>query len=170
MIGYEVTIDGLEEQLRKLNAYDAIANKHLATAMRSAVNTIVSEVKPLAPVGVSGQLRNSIGSQVFTEALGSVVGKVGSSLKDEVYPSVMEFGRRPGTAPPPGALDRWVHLKLRVPENPAEVAYRIGQKIKMSGIKGKFFMKKGFEKAKDKILGYFNAALVKITRELSIGD
>lgn len=168
MISYEVEIVGLQEQLARLAKYDQIADKHMVKAMQQSVTTIESAVKPLVPVGVSGRLRNSIASEVKTEAAGSIVGKVGSTLRGEVYPSVMEFGRKPGRMPPPSALERWVQLKLGVePARVRGVAFQVARAIGRRGIKGKFFMKKGFEQSQAKVLQYFNSALTAITEELA---
>ena len=48
-----------------------------------------------------GLSRNSIASQVTREGLGSIVGKVGSTMKEAIYPAVIEFGRRPRAPRPP---------------------------------------------------------------------
>lgn len=169
MIGYDIEVIGLDEQLQKLIQFDLITNRHMAKAMQDSVFAIQSEVVPLAPVGVSSRLKNSIGSSV--QDLGdSLIGKVGTSLKDEIYPQTMEYGREPGTMPPPASLLRWVHLKIRPPEwKEYSVAFNIARKIKWHGIKGRFFMKTGFEKARTRIVTFFNAALERITEDLSNG-
>lgn len=167
--GYTVEIKGLNEQRQKFNAFDAIADPELTVAMKQSVSILEREIKPLTPVFMS-RLRGSIGSEVWSEGAGSIVGKVGSTLKAEIYPSVMEFGRRSGKAPPPGALDRWVHLVLGIPEKEAPgVAYVIGRKLKARAMPGHFFMKIGFERSKERIMQFFNAARVRITDKLSIG-
>lgn len=91
-------------------------------------------------------------------------------MKDEVYPQVMEFGRAPGTMPPPEALLRWVHLKINPgAELEYSVAFRIARAIKKRGIKGKFFMKAGLERSKDRIIRFFEKALNRIEEELING-
>jgi hypothetical protein len=170
MIGYEVEIKGLDEQMAKLAKYPQISDKHLLKAMHQSVIAIESAVKPLTPVGVSGRLRNSIAGEVKHLSALSIEGRVGSTLKDEIYPSVMEFGRKPGKMPPPSALERWVHLKMGVPDDEAPgVAYLVARAIGKKGIKGKEFMKKGWEQSKAKVNDYFVTALKNIAEELSIG-
>ncbi len=169
MAGYDLEIEGLSEALTKLNAYDELSTQHLTRAMTQSVVALESAIKPLVPV-FRGRLRGSIGSQVMQE-VGSVVGKVGSTLKSEDYPAVMEFGRRPGAKmPPPSALERWVHLVLRVPnENARGVAYTVARSIARRGIKGRRFMARGYEASQGIIQQYFSDALTALTEALSNG-
>lgn len=170
MIGYEVELKGFDEQIAKLAKYPQISDKHLLKAMNQSVIAIESAVKPLTPVGVSSRLRNSIAGEVKHLGALSIEGKVGSTLKDEIYPSVMEFGRRPGKMPPPSALERWVQLKMGVaPEDVPGVAYIVARNIGRRGIKGKKFMERGWNASKGKVQGYFVKALNDIAEELSIG-
>lgn len=169
MIAYDIEFKGLEEQLKKFERFAPIADPILRQAMDQSVISVVNEVRPLAPVGVSGRLRNSLGSQVTHEGPLSIVGKIGSTLTDEIYPEIMEFGRRPGKMPPPSALERWVHIVLGVPNEDAPgVAFTVARAIGRRGIKGRFFMKKGWEKAKPQVLKYFSRALERIAEALAV--
>lgn len=168
MIGYEVEIKGLDECVARLGKYDKIADKHLLTAMSQSVITVESAIKPLVPVGVSSRLRNSIASEVKHLSALSIEGKVGSTLKGEVYPSVMEFGRKPGKMPPPSALERWVQLKMGVaPADVPGVAFLVARAIGRRGIKGKKFMERGWKQSKGKVHQFFVNALHRITNELA---
>jgi hypothetical protein len=166
---YEVEIKGLEEQIKRLNAYDANSTQELTTAMNQSVVTLSNAIvnSPFMPV-YRGRLKGSIASEVKQEGVGSIVGKVGSTLKSEEYPAVMEFGRKPGAAfPPLEPLMRWVHLVLGVPNEEAKgVAYVVGRSIARKGIKGRRFMQKGFEASKAQIVDYFEQALKRITDAL----
>jgi hypothetical protein len=166
---YDIEIKGLAEQIKALKAYDEISTQELVTAMNQSVVTLESAIKPLTPV-FRGRLRGSIASQVIREGPGSIVGKVGSTLKDEEYPAVMEFGRRPGAKmPPPSALERWVHLVLGVPTSEARgVAFTVARGIARKGIKGRRFMRRGFEASKGKIKDYFDQALQRIADRLAV--
>lgn len=168
-VGYDIELKGFAEQIKKLNAYDEISTREVTTAMEQSVTTLESAIKPLTPV-FRGRLRGSIASQVIREGPGSIVGKVGSTLKDEDYPAVMEFGRRPGAKmPPPSALERWVHLVLGVPTSEARgAAFTVARAIARKGIKGRRFMQRGFEASKGKIKDYFDAALERITERLAV--
>lgn len=168
---FDIDIKGLEEQLGKLAQFDQIANRHLRRAMQESLITVGSEVIPLIPVGVSARLKNSMGSTIVETEPIILTGRFGSSLKDEIYPKVMEFGREPGKKmPPPESLLRWVHLKVQPgEENEARVAFLIARKIGRVGIKGRFYMKQGFEKAQAKIVHYFNLARERIAEDLENG-
>jgi hypothetical protein len=185
-IGYEMSVDmhGVEEQLKKLGNFGSLLNRHLEQGMNAATTMVASKIIPLVPVGVSGRLKNSIGSEIRTEGIGSVVGRVGSSLKDEEYPAVMEFGRAPGTMPPPEALVRWVHVKhlagtysikthrrqggkKRQADEDLQTAFLIARAIKARGIKGKFYMKQGLAKAKPGIPRIFKKEMDEMMKELA---
>lgn len=187
-IGYalDVSIIGLEEQLKKIGNFGPLLNKHLVRGMEKTTTFTVSKIVPGVPVGVSARLKNSIGSEVKTEGIGSVVGKVGSSLKDEEYPAVMEFGRRPGAKmPPPDALVRWVHVKglagtysikshrrqggkKRQADEDLAVAWMIARAIGRKGIQGRSYMKKGLEKAKPSVPKFFKFEMDELMKELSL--
>lgn len=171
MIGYELDVDGLEEQIAALAAYDDNSHRSLRAAMQKSLITIGSEVVPLVPVGVSARLKNSMGSEIQELGPANLVGRYGSSLKDELYPQVMEYGREPGKKfPPVESLLRWVHLKIRPGLAQEErTAFLIARKIARVGIKGKKFMEQGFEKSQERVLGYFNQAMEEIVRSLTNG-
>lgn len=156
--------------LKRLHDYDKIADKHLIKAMRKSVASIESSAKRAAPVGVSSKLRNSIASEVRPKG-NEIIGRVGSTMKKEAYPMVMERGRRPwGKAPPPGALDRWVRIKLGVPKRRVKsVAFLIGRKIAQRGITGRFFLRKAYFKNKPKVERFHKEALNNIIKELAHG-
>lgn len=143
---------------------------YMRRGMQKAVINIQPEIKPLTPVGVSSALRQSINTRV--EGMGSTLkGVVGSSLSKEIYPSVMEFGRRPGAKPPPAEkLLRWVHIVLGVENEEAlSVAIRIARSIGKKGIKGHFFMKRGFEAAKPKIVTGFQTEIRALLKDIAHG-
>jgi len=166
---YSVKIEGLD----KLDFEHAPEHvrKNVTDAMNKSVITVVSEVRPLTPVGVSSRLRNSIGSTVETTQ-STVIGRVGSSLKSEEYPAVMELGRRPGAAMPPvDALMRWVHLKMGISNEKARgVAYVVARAISRRGIKGYFYLKRGLEASRVRIQGYFDEALTNLGKDLTHGS
>ena len=186
-VHYEIMIPALQPVLQNMDDYDRIADKHLLVAMEKSTTTIVSAVRPKVPVGVSGALRKSIGSEITQEGPGSITGRVGSTLRDEVYPLVMEFGRTPGAAGPPWqALLRWVHVKRITGVYSTKTHRRMGGKtsqqsedeaaarmiaraIHRRGIKGRHFMKTGWENSREKVRRFFQAALRLIAEELTNG-
>lgn len=157
------------EQIAKLKTYDTIADTHLVTAMRQSVTHMVRPASEAAPV-FRGVLRNSITSDVKHLAVLDIVGRVYSSLKDEAYPAVMEAGRKPGTMPPPQALERWVRLKLGVSEAEAsKVAFAVARKIARRGIRGRRFMRRAYQVSNLAIHNYFRAAILRIEQALAAG-
>lgn len=186
----EYSVPGLERLIADLEQHPKIVNRHLLRAMKKATIAIESAIKPLAPVGVSARLKNSIGSEVQDHGAGDIVGRVGSSLKDEAYPAVMEFGRRPGfgvSAEGIEQLTRWVHVKhitgvysvktkkrmgnsKTQAEEDRAMAFAIARAIKARGIKARGFMKQGFEKSQGKVDSYFIQALDAIVQELANGS
>ncbi len=166
--GYTVEMEGAEEFVRMLKHSPQVAKKHFKNAMRKSVSTIELNVKDEAPTGVSARLAGSIASEV--KGVGSnIIGEVGSTLKDEEYPAVMEFGRKAGAKmPPPSALERWVHIVLKVPNKHAKgVAYIVARAIGKKGIEGKRYFEKGFNKSKSQIDRNFGQALDYVMREMS---
>ena len=166
--GYRVEIRGLKELLKRLDAAPKTVKKHMVKAMGKSVAVIEGEIKPLTLVGVSGNLRNSISGKV-KEPGGRVKGIVGIGAPlsvRAVYPSVMEFGRKPGPVPP-GNLERWVHLKLRVPtQKAAGVAFMVARSIARKGIKGKFMFKKGWAASERRVKGFFDKAVEDVVDDL----
>jgi hypothetical protein len=189
-LGFEITVPGLEDLLYRLTRYDSAVNKHFKRAMKKTTIAIESVIKPEVPVGVSGALKNSIGSEITEEGPGSVVGRIGSSLKDEVYPQVMEFGRAPGTnisSEGMESLTRWVHVKriagvysvkthkrkgkkATQHDQDRQAAYMIALAIFRHGIKGRHFMQKGFEAGKPRANEYFTQAIEDIVLEVANGS
>jgi hypothetical protein len=157
----------LQSVIARLLRYDKIADKHLVSAMNDSVAKIEKPAIKGAPVGVSSRLRKSIGSTV-TETRSAIIGRVGSSLRKEIYPRVMETGRRFGRKRPPiSALVRWVELKLRVPKKRARgVAFLVARKIGSRGIVGRFFMRKAFTKSRKFVQRRFRKALKEIAKEI----
>ena len=170
MIGYEVEIVGLQEQIALLKAYDEIAEAELIKAMREATYAIEFAVKSFTPVD-TGLLHSKIGSEVINLGTLSIVGRVGPSLKDEIYPQVMEFGLPPGTFPPPEALVPWVHRVIRPePWKEYSVAFNVARKIYHRGIKPRHYLKKGFEAARATVERVFAAAMERIAKGLENGN
>ncbi len=158
---YSVDLAGFEEQIARLEKYDQSANNRLREAVTKSVMVVSDRVVENSPEGVSGHFRASITSRVET-GLGSAVGIVTSSLVDDIYPLVVEFGRRPGAPPPPvAAISRWVDLETGDPG----AAYAIARSIGKRGIPAKAPFKKGLEAAQSRVMGFFEKAI-----ELIMGD
>lgn len=159
---YTVELKGFEELQRRMEREaDGGVRRELEEAMRKSVHVVEGEVRPRTPVGVSSRLRNSINGKVEA-GLGGVVGRVGTSLSDkEVYPAVMEFGRKPRSRKPPTErLVRWVHLQLGVPMEAAWLVARgLAKKIGVFGIKEKRMFREGWEASEERVRGFFEEAV-----------
>ncbi len=169
-IGYEIEVHGLDEQIALLEQEPFISQRELSTAMTQSTTLIEANVLPLAPVD-RGRLRSGIGSVVTDMGMLNIVGKVGVSLKDEIYPSVMEFGReKGGKMPPIEAIQPWVHRVIRPPEDEERsIAFLVARSIAKNGIKPREYMKKGWKKSEELVKKYFGQAMARITEALSNG-
>lgn len=163
MISYQGELRGMDEQIEKLVKYEQIAALPLERAIFKSVVDMQGTARQEAPV-FRGILRNSIDTEVKDEGRLSIVGRVFSNLRSEVYPAVMEAGRAPGSFPPIEPLKRWAHLVL----GDERLAYPVARAIARRGIKGRFFMKKAYDKNKTGILAHFKKALDEITEALSV--
>lgn len=182
-VGITIEIKGLDEWLKRCDKAPEIIHKHLKKGLTESVITIEGKVKPLVPVGVSGRLRNSIGSEVIDNGTMSLTGLVGSSLKGEVYPKVIEFGRAPGSMPPPQALERWVHVKHIAGTYSIKSHRRMGKKaiqededtaaakaiawaIYKRGIKARHYLGRGFEASLPKVKRFFEDSVADAVTEI----
>lgn len=163
--GFTVKIEGLEEVQAKYNMSAEVLRKHFKLAMEKSVGTVEANAKAEAPVD-RGMLRGSIIGKVKTGA--EIVGVIGPAIeKAEVYPIVMEYGRRPGKPPPYRPLVPWVRRVLQVPvKDEVRAAIQLARSIGRKGIKGRFYMRKGYEKSKGDIMRFFREALSRVAEEL----
>lgn len=163
----EVKIEGLEELQAAFKRAPQTTEKHAKKAMYKSVTTIEAAWKPNIPRGATGGYKSSIFSKV--EGSGpNIIGRVGSNIKKPFpYPLVVEHGRKPGKMPPPSALERWVHLVLKVPTDRAKgVAFLVARAIGKRGIKARPILTQAFEKSHSKIIGFFGKALDDIVKEI----
>jgi len=171
IVGYEIEVEGLSEQIALLESYEELSNRELMIAMNKSVTKIEQNVLPFVPVD-RGRLLGSIGSEVQEISAFSIIGRIGSSLSSEEYPKVMEFGREPGGRfPPMEPITAWVkRVILRGETDEAKirsVSFLVARKIAREGIKAREFLKKGFEKSVGDVKEYFAEALENIANGLS---
>ena len=164
----EVEVEGLEELQAAFKRAPQTAAKQTKDAMRKSVTDIEKAWKHgEIPRGATGGYKSSMYTRV--EARGpNIVGKVGSNIKKPYpYPLVVEYGRKAGKMPPPKALERWVHLVLKVPTDKAKgVAFLVARAIGKKTIKGKLLLTKAYEKSYPKVIANFNKALDNIVKEI----
>lgn len=182
----EIVLNGDKKLHRALAGSQVIVVKRLTEAMWASELTLTREILPLTPVGVSGLLRNSIQAEAPSYAGSVVVGKVGSTLRNEEYPKVMEFGRKPGSWISEEGMENltlWVHrkrlagsysvkTKRRLGKKSVQadqdraVAWAIAVKIFRKGIEGRHFMSGGYQASREKIKRIFRSALRLIKKDI----
>jgi hypothetical protein len=183
----EVVLKGDQKLRAALAGSQVIVARRLTEAMWASQLVLVREIQPRTPVGVSGALRGSIEAEAPTQAGSTIIGKVGSTLRDEEYPKTMEFGRKPGSWISEAGMENlqlWVHrkrlagnysLKTRrrlgkktvQAEQDRAVAWAIAVKIYRKGIEAKHFMSGGYGASVARIKQLFRRALRLIKKDIS---
>ena len=183
---YEMTLTtrGYEEQIALLEGMDKLIVKNFEPQFLKSVIVIESRVKPAIPVGVSGETRRSVTHRVTSNVksvLGSdlIKGVVGSKMSGP-RPVVIELGRKaPGKMPPPGALIRWVELKLRIRGKRARgVAFVIARNIAKRGFsprgdvgpRGTRAYEKGFKKSIPQINTFMQLGAKNLLDDLTVKE
>lgn len=184
---FEITLHGDKELRRMMAGSQVIIDKRLTEAMIASSADLEGAILPLVPHD-TGVLRDSIQSQPVSKSGSTIVGRVGSILRDKEYPKTMEFGRKPGSWISPEGMENlidWVHRKRLAGRYSIKTGKRLGTRNKWNiliedatvagaimmaifarGIKGRHFMSRGYAAAKNKIKQHFHAALGKIIRDL----
>ena len=80
-------------------------------AMQQSLDVLEQTIVPRTPVGVSGDLRGSIA----TEIRGMPANLHGEIFTPLIYGLPVEHGRRPGKQPPTAAIELWVVRRLGIP-------------------------------------------------------
>jgi HK97 gp10 family phage protein len=154
----KVDTKGFQEfQKSVLNALEK-SNSHLVSALKTAVTVVTLAAKNTVPVGATGELRRSIGSDIDERSL---IGIVGLDFPGRNYGIYVEKGTRPHM-PPIGALDRWANQRGLNP-------YAVAKSIARKGTKAQPFMKPAYEKNEKFIRRQFSEANEKIVRDMSHG-
>lgn len=167
-IGYEVEIKGLKKQLEKIERMGAIAQPKLVRAMTRSLGMVQAEAQKRAPVGVSGELRSKIGSQV-THAMGTdVQGVVGASAQ---HAAAVETGSR-AHFPPVSNIAYWVDRKMgyKRGETIYGHALAIARAIARRGTRAHPFMKPAYEKFKGRVADEFKAAIDETLKDMEVRE
>jgi len=161
---YDVKIVGGEGLERIATKFPEIFQDKIKAPLAKIGMTAEGAAKAKAPV-FTGHLRSSISHEVTVNSKQALV-KIAPSIGGSVYPVVMELGRQAGSKPPPpSALVRWVHLVIAPPaDQELSVAFVISRSIGRKGIKGKFYMKAGYEAIKDKAVNWIADALEEVLK------
>lgn len=136
-----IEVTGLEELASRLRGGREAMGIVVNEGLREIGSRLVPILKGHTPIGATRRLRNSTVFEVLTtgdpgDQKVEVRQGARSKLSGFAYGVVVREGRRPGKAPPPGALDDWVRVKLGVPLKMIKsVAFLIGRKIARFGTK-----------------------------------
>lgn len=99
-----VEVIGLDKLLRKIDV--SRLDGHIKPMFQRILLKVEGESRRGAPRD-TGALGRSIRNDLTGQGL-NLEGRVFSNL---IYAPIMEFGRRPGTMPPPAALEGWARRK-----------------------------------------------------------
>ena len=135
-------------------------------AMAEITNMLKREVMTRTPVGVSGNLRGSIFTEIKGDNSSALRGVVASRVP---YAGYVEFGRRPGGRMPPwregSPLYRWVAYKLGPPDGSIErVSFLVARSIARRGIPGRRMFARALEENRGRIEGRIRELLDEIAR------
>jgi len=148
-MGLTVEIDArdIDALLKNFSEFKDIVFVEMVSAMHASLAIFQEQVTGRTPVGVTGNLRQSIMPVTRGTTPQNFEGELATSL---IYGLPVERGRRPGKFPPVDAIELWVQRKLGVsPDESRNVAYLIARKIAVSGTQGAFMFEKGFEAGKE---------------------
>ena len=136
--GFTYTVTGLDELLAKVDP-----GKLLGPALKEFFNTatqsIKNEVKDLTPVGLSGQLKSSISTEVDSGDI-PLWGKVGPSVN---YAPFVEFDTKPHWTSVHN-LEAWASAKGLNP-------FMVQRAIAAHGTKGAHMFEQGLDNSRDHI-------------------
>lgn len=137
----KIDFDTSQVERFRRNLYEGtpIVDSEMRQGMQESVSVLHGNIVARTPVGVSGQLRQSIEKQISGTPL-KVEGEVATNI---IYGEPVEVGRKPGRMPPVSAIELWVRRKLGINQGARQVAYLIARAIGARGTKGAGMFEKG---------------------------
>lgn len=127
----EVDVSEVERLAKRSPEAEQAVIKSMLNPMRRSLQRLRIEVQAYTPVGVTGNLRDGIETNIN----GRPPNFSGDVLPNVLYGDPVEFGRKPGKFPPPDAIELWVRRVLDVPsEDVRGVAFVIARAIARRGI------------------------------------
>ena len=139
-IRYQVDTSEIEQLAKDVPKAQRAIFRAMRRPMEQSLSHLATQVRALTPVGVSGDLRRGINTQID----GVAPGLVGEVLPNVLYGDPVEFGIPAGVFPPPDALQLWVKRKLDVPDEKVEqVAFLVARKIFRKGTKPRRMFQQG---------------------------
>lgn len=158
-----ISIEGMDELLRKMGKLPAEAQTQCMRAMESASMGIIAAAKENLRANdsvVTGALRAS-GKTQKVDNKTIDVGFFSSSAEKGGYARYVEYGRPPGEMPPPSMLEAWGYKKYRLTRKEARsFGWAMARKIAEKGTKPHPFfvsaVEAGWRKMIDKISNLIN--------------
>ena len=142
---FQIDTQDLEKLLRQFPKFETIIFEEMEAAMHGSLAIFQEQIQGRTPVGVSGNLRNSI-APIIRGRPPNFEGELVTSL---IYGEPVERGRPPGKWPPIDAIELWVRRKFGIgPDESRQVAFLVARKIGTTGTQGAFMFEKGFEAGK----------------------
>jgi hypothetical protein len=99
---------------------------------------------------------NKVATGELIDSIDYIIGEKGGEytikLLAEFYWVYVEYGRRPGSMPPPDAILEWIKAKRinRGDRTDESLAWAIAKSIQRRGIKGIFFLEKAVKEIEEK--------------------
>ena len=148
MTQMELRMEGLDVILRGTSDPEVLRDP-ITIGFRQSGQAIAREESEEAPRGADSALARSMEAEVEHRSPYPTFVRVGPSV---AYGQYVAEGTRPHF-PPPRALERWVRLKLGVPQDEVRsVAFLIARKISQTGTEANPFHIRGLENAKPELI------------------
>lgn len=156
----ELEVEGLAELQEALKKFPEQWPQIAGEALGPGLSVFEAKAKEDAPVGVTGQARSTIGSEVVGGAGSTIIGKTGSNL--EYAPYALEYGRKPGKMPPVDVIEEWAQHVIGV----AGLGFVIARAIGARGLPALRIMSKTLESKKGQALKLFEQGIDRALKRL----
>jgi hypothetical protein len=140
-----------------------IVDEEIGAATEYGVNLALGAIIPNTPVGVTGNLRGGVQSEVVR---GSGVDVLGRVFDPVAYALPVDRGAQPHF-PPSSALELWVRRKLDVPDKLVRsVAFLVARAISRRGTAARKFFADSWAHVKPQAEARYQQALARIAARL----
>lgn len=147
---------------------DNVVSNAMQRALTETLALLEREVKKRTPEGVGGA-KGGLRATIHGKQSKSLFGLSGQVLHQSKYGDVIELGRRPGKAPPPKFLLKWVEVKLGLKGKEAvSAAFAISKKIGKRGYSPKGNVGKKGARMFEKALAKNEAKIIKIFKRAGL--
>ena len=164
-MGIELKVEGLDVIIRGTSD-PAILRQPITIGFRQSGQAIAREMSEEAPRGADSALANSMEAEVERRSPYPTWVRVGPTVG---YGEPVAKGSRPHF-PPPRALERWVRLKLGVPQDEVKgVAFLVARKISQVGTEANPFHERGLKNSRRELTRIWNRVADGIARGIVRG-